>query len=78
MHLATECNNKSHSATFPEQLPEWFIKLLTDEYDVVLDPFVGSGTTIKAALKNNRNSIGIDVKQDYINEIKDYELRLFE
>lgn len=82
LHLATECNNKSHSATFPEQLPEWFIKLLTDEYDVVLDPFVGSGTTIKAALKNNRNSIGIDVKQDYINEInneiKDYELRLFE
>ena len=82
LHLATECNNKSHSATFPEQLPEWFIKLLTDEYDVVLDPFVGSGTTIKAALKNNRNSIGIDVKQDYINEInneiKDYELRLIE
>ncbi len=82
LHMATECNNKNHSATFPEQLPEWFIKLFTNEYDTVLDPFIGSGTTIKAAIKNNRNSIGIDINKEYIheieNEIRDYELQLFE
>ena len=45
LHLATECNNKNHSAAFPEALPEWFIKLFTKEGDTVLDPFMGSGTT---------------------------------
>lgn len=50
LHLATECNNKNHSAAFPEELPEWFIKLFTKEHDkVVLDPFMGSGTTLTAA-----------------------------
>jgi len=39
LHLATECNNKKHSAAFPEELPEWFIKLFTKEGDMVLDPF---------------------------------------
>lgn len=41
LHLATECNNKNHSAAFPEELPEWFIKLFTKEGDTVLDPFMG-------------------------------------
>lgn len=45
IHLATECNNKKHSAAFPEGLPEWFIKLFTQEGDIVLDSFMGSGTT---------------------------------
>ena len=40
LHLATECNNKNHSAAFPEGLPEWFIKLFTKEEDTVLDPFM--------------------------------------
>ncbi len=35
LHLATECNNKNHSAAFPESLPEWFIKLFTKQNDVV-------------------------------------------
>jgi len=43
LHLATECNNKNHSAAFPERLPEWFIRLLTKEGDTVLDPFMGYG-----------------------------------
>ena len=46
LHLATECNNKKHSAAFPEELPQWFIKLFTQEGDTVLDPFAGSGTTL--------------------------------
>jgi len=51
LHLATECGNKNHSAVFPEALPEWFIKLFTKDGDWVLDPFAGSGSTLKAAQK---------------------------
>jgi len=68
--LATECYNKSHSAVYPKELPEWFIKLFTQEHDVVLDPFVGSGTTMFAAEALNRSSIGIDIIPDYIQMIK--------
>jgi site-specific DNA-methyltransferase (adenine-specific)/site-specific DNA-methyltransferase (cytosine-N4-specific) len=65
LHIATECNNKNHSAAFPEELPEWFIKLFTKENDTVLDPFMGSGTTIIVANRMNRNSIGIDIVPEY-------------
>lgn len=65
LHLATECNNKNHSAAFPKELPEWFIKLFTVENDTVLDPFMGSGTTLITAKNMNRNSIGIDIIPDY-------------
>src|SRR5215211_7650924 len=58
LHLATECSNKNHSAAFPEELPEWFIKLFTKENDTVLDPFMGSGTTVQVAKRMLRNSIG--------------------
>ncbi len=67
LHMATECNNKKHSAVFPESLPEWFIRLFTEELDWVLDPFMGSGATIKASQKLRRNSIGIEIKKDYYN-----------
>ncbi len=69
LHLATECNNKNHSAAFPEELPEWFIKLFTKIGDVVLDPFMGSGTTLKVAGRMKRNSIGIDIVQEYYNMV---------
>jgi site-specific DNA-methyltransferase (adenine-specific) len=65
LHLATECGNKNHSAAFPEELPEWFIKLFTDEGDLVLDPFVGSGTTCAVAHRLRRNSIGVELKNEY-------------
>ena len=65
LHLATECNNKSHSAAFPLALPEWFIKLFTQKGDTVLDPFMGSGTTLIAANELNRNSIGIEIVPEY-------------
>ncbi len=61
LHLATECQNKNHSAAFPETLPEWFIKLFSQERDWVLDPFVGSGTTCQVALEMGRNSMGIEI-----------------
>lgn len=65
LHMATECYNQSHSATFPVSLPAWFIKLFTGEKDVVLDPFVGSGTTLVAAKQLNRSYIGIDLSKDF-------------
>jgi site-specific DNA-methyltransferase (adenine-specific)/site-specific DNA-methyltransferase (cytosine-N4-specific) len=63
--LATECSNKKHSAAFPESLPEWFIKLFTKENDTVLDPFMGSGTTLFVAKRMGRHSIGIDIMPEY-------------
>ncbi len=71
LHLATECNNKKHSAAFPESLPEWFIKLFTKSGDTVLDPFMGSGTTNIVSQRMNRNSIGIEIKEDYYNMVKE-------
>lgn len=65
LHLATECGNKKHSAAFPESLPEWFIKLFTRENDTVLDPFMGSGTTLIVANRMRRNSIGIEIMPEY-------------
>ena len=65
LHLATECGNKNHSAAFPEALPEWFIRLFTKEGDIVLDPFLGSGTTSRVAKRMGRNSIGIEVLEEY-------------
>ena len=70
LHLATECNNKKHSAAFPEELPKWFIKLFTKEQDTVLDPFMGSGTTLDVASKLNRNSVGIDIVYEYFKMVK--------
>jgi site-specific DNA-methyltransferase (adenine-specific) len=65
LHLATECNNKKHSAAFPSSLPEWFINLFTLEGDMVLDPFLGSGTTAIIAKQMNRNAIGIEILPEY-------------
>ncbi|CAD5978413.1 Modification methylase PvuII [Planktothrix tepida] len=67
LHLATECGNKNHSAAFPKSLPSWFIKLFTEPNDLVLDPFVGSGTTCIAAKELGRNYLGIEIKEDYCN-----------
>lgn len=65
LHLATESSNKSHSATFPRSLPSWFIKLFTKSGDLILDPFLGSGTTSISSSLLNRNSIGIEILQEY-------------
>lgn len=82
LHLATECGNKSHSAAFPESLPEWFIKLFTDEGDLVLDPFLGSGTTCAVAQRLRRNSVGVEILAEYCglaeSEITVGDYQLFE
>lgn len=71
LHLATECSNKNHSAAFPEELPEWFIKLFTQQEDTVLDPFMGSGTTVFVANRMRRHAIGIEIVPEYYNMVKE-------
>jgi DNA modification methylase len=70
LHLATECGNRGHSAAFPEGLPEWFIKLFTEAGDCVLDPFAGSGTTLRVAQRLGRQAIGIDRDADYCRRMR--------
>ena len=65
IHMATECSNRDHSAAFPISLPTWFIKLFTQPGDLVLDPFIGSGTTAIAAQRLGRNYVGIDINEEY-------------
>jgi DNA modification methylase len=70
LHLATECGNRNHSAAFPRALPDWFIRLFTEAGDVVLDPFMGSGTTVFSALALQRAAIGIDLDPDYVGRVR--------
>jgi DNA modification methylase len=65
LHFATESSNKNHSAAFPIALPMWFIRLFTKEGDIVLDPFLGSGTTAVACKEQNRHYIGIEIMKEY-------------
>lgn len=59
-------NDKTgHPAVFPEQLAQDHILSWSKEEDIVLDPFMGSGTTAKMAVLNNRHYIGFDVSEDY-------------
>lgn len=59
-----------HPAIFPDQLAEDHILTWSKEEDVILDPFAGSGTTLKMAKKNNRNYIGIEKNLKYIKIIQ--------
>jgi DNA modification methylase len=68
LHMATECSNQAHSAVFPVGLPEWFIKLFTQEGGIVLDPFMGSGTTAVAAKSLGRDYVGIEVVEEYVEQ----------
>ena len=73
--------NKEHEAMFPTELPSRCIRLLTDEGDLVLDPFMGSGTTALACIDLHRNYIGIDKEAKYVqlakSRIADKENKLF-
>jgi len=55
-----------HPATFPISLSKKIIELFTHEGELVLDPFVGSGTTLAAAQDLNRNAVGVDLQEKYI------------
>ena len=71
LYQSAESGNKKHSAVFPIYLPLWFIKLFSQENDIVLDPFIGSGTTALAAIQTNRKYIGIDISKEFVLQAKE-------
>ncbi len=81
---AVSAKQIGHPAPFPEELPHRLIQLYTFKKDIVLDPFVGSGTTCLVAIKDKRNYIGYDIDPEYVKlsekRISFYEnqLNLFE
>lgn len=70
LHIPQKSNQHTaqskHPAVFPVELPEFFIKAFSNEGDVILDNFLGSGTTAVAAINTGRQFIGIEREQDYI------------
>ncbi len=58
-----------HEAMFPEELPRRLIRMFTFQGDTVLDPFLGSGTTVKAALDLSRNAVGYEINPDFLQAI---------
>ena len=58
-------NKTAHTAVFPEQLAKDHIISWSNEGDIILDPFMGSGTTAKVAIETNRNFIGFEISKDY-------------
>ncbi|MBF2760772.1 MAG: site-specific DNA-methyltransferase [Ectothiorhodospiraceae bacterium AqS1] len=60
LHKSPIAHNTGHSAAFPEWLPEFFINLFTDSGDIVLDPFLGSGTTYRVSKRMGRIPVGIE------------------
>ncbi len=62
---SSDKESHEHPAIFPEKLAEDHILSWSNEGDLILDPFSGSGTTCKMAKKNNRNYIGIDISKEY-------------
>lgn len=63
---AVSAKKIGHPAPFPEELPNRLIKLYSFRQDVILDPFLGSGTTSLAAIKNERNFVGYDTNKKYV------------
>ncbi|MGC8574849.1 MAG: DNA methyltransferase [Thermoplasmata archaeon] len=62
---------KEHQAMFPEELPKRLIKMFSFTGDTILDPFLGSGTTMKVAKELDRNSIGYEINENFIDIIKE-------
>ena len=60
-----------HEAMFPDELPKRCIRMFTFRGDTVLDPFLGSGTTVKAAMELNRNAIGYEINENFLSVIKE-------
>lgn len=64
-HIRSVRANDVHEAQFPIELPRRMIQLFTDEDDLVLDPFIGSGTTAVAAINQNRRYLGLELYPQY-------------
>jgi adenine-specific DNA-methyltransferase len=71
------CEKTKHPCQFPVELVERFVLSLTNKNDIVLDPYLGVGSTVIAALKNNRIGYGCDIEKKYI-EIAMERIKLLE
>ncbi len=65
-HIKSVRANDQHEAQFPLALADRIVKLYSEKGDLVLDPFMGSGTTAIAAIKNKREYLGIDKEKKYV------------
>lgn len=65
LHGSSETRNTGHSAAFPLWLPRWFIELFSNPGDLVLDPFLGSGTTLIAANAVGRRGFGVELLEEH-------------
>ena len=71
IHTSVNSNMpKEHKAVMKQYVSDWFIENFTEENDLILDCFMGLGTTGKSCLKNNRNFIGIEINENYFNIAK--------
>jgi len=62
--------NLKHPTVYPLEMIERIIKMSSNPGDIILDPFVGSGTSLVAALKHGRNAIGFELDMNYVEEIE--------
>jgi len=60
-----------HEAMFPEELPRRLLRMFSFPGDTVLDPFLGSGTTVKVALELGRNAVGYEINEDFLGIIEE-------
>lgn len=73
-HIRTSVNSqmtKTHKAVMKQEVADWFIEKFTKEDDVILDTFMGLGTTGIASKKLNRNFIGIEISKEYFDIAKE-------
>lgn len=70
LQMCKKHNIKPHPARFPLQIPDFFIRFLTDKWDIVLDPFAGSNVTGEAAEKLKRNWIAFEIVEEYLDGSK--------
>ena len=73
-HITTSINNgitNIHKAVMKQEVSDWFIEKFTKDNDVVLDCFMGLGTTGLSCIKYNRNFIGIEIDKEYFNIAKE-------
>lgn len=70
-NFAGEKQGDGHIAMFPEELPRRIIRMFSFAGETVLDPFLGSGTTMKVADELNRNSVGYEINEKYLPKIKE-------
>lgn len=68
---AVSAKKVGHPAPFPIELPRRLIEFYSYEKDVILDPFIGSGTTALAAIELNRHYVGYEISQEYVNLAKE-------